>query len=69
MNTRIILTGILLLITATALTNCGSDTKITNTKEISVGQQLADLENAHQRGIITDGEYKKLKRALIKKNS
>lgn len=47
------------------LTGCGSTTKVTTTNEVSVGQQLSDLERARVQGIITDKEYLKLKKALI----
>jgi hypothetical protein len=37
------------------------------TSGISVGQQLQDLEKAHQAGTITDKEYKDLRKSIIKK--
>lgn len=59
---------LLALILPLALTHCGSETKVTNTSQISVGQQLSDLESTHQRGIISDSEYKRLKKVIIKNN-
>jgi hypothetical protein len=56
------------LILPFVLTHCGSDTRVTTNSQISVGQQLSDLENAHQRGIISDSEYKRLKKVIIRKN-
>lgn len=64
MKSQSILAGICLI----GLTHCGSTTKVTNTSQISVGQQLSDLENTHQRGIISDSEYKRLKKVIIKNN-
>lgn len=68
MNSRSIFSCILLASIALPLTGCGSSTKVTNTSQLSVGQQLNDLENARQRGIITDKEYAKLRKAIIKNN-
>ena len=50
-------------------TGCGS-TKVSthNNTNASVGQQLLDLEKAHNQGLITDKDYDKLKKAIIKKN-
>jgi hypothetical protein len=45
---------------------CGSTP--THQTEASVGQQLMDLEKAHREGIISDKEYEKLKKALVKKH-
>lgn len=68
MNSRTILSCILIATACCGLTGCGSSTKVTNTSQLSVGQQLNDLENARQRGIITDKEYAKLRKAIIKNN-
>jgi hypothetical protein len=68
MNPRSILTGLLLIVFSGSIISCGSSTKVTNTKETSVGQQLSDLDDAHQKGIVTDGEFKRLKKAIIKAN-
>ena len=46
---------------------CGS-TKVENQSNSSVGQQLMDLEKAHNQGIITDEEYEKMKKAIVKKH-
>jgi len=48
-------------------TGCGS-TKVESQTNSSVGQQLMDLEKAHDQGIITDKEYEKLKKAIVKKH-
>ena len=48
------------------LSSCGG-TKVTTTNEVSVGQQLSDLDRARSQGIIDEGEYKRLKKALIKR--
>lgn len=68
MNAKFILSSFLLITVSSALTGCGSSTKVTSTNERSVGQQLTDLSAAHQQGIISDREYEKLKKAIIKEN-
>jgi hypothetical protein len=50
-------------------TGCGSTKVSTQTNtNASVGQQLMDLQKAHDQGLINDKEYNKLKEAIIKKN-
>lgn len=68
MQLRSLLTCFLVISAAFGMTSCGSSTKVTNTAQLSVGQQLNDLENARQRGIITDKEYAKLRKAIIRNN-
>ena len=46
---------------------CVSHSKV-ETPSASVGQQLQDLEKAHQNGTINDKEYEQLRKAIIKKN-
>ena len=48
MNARSILTSVQLAGISASLTACGSGSKVTNTKETSVGQQLMDLQNARE---------------------
>jgi len=55
------------VILLTIHTGCGS-TKVESRTDSSVGQQLLDLEKAHDQGIITDKEYEKLKKNIVKKN-
>lgn len=55
-----------LVVAAGLLAGCGSTTKI-QTQE-SVGQQLLDLERSHRDGVITDKEYERLKKAIIRAN-
>lgn len=68
MKHALIIPGLILIFNALALTGCGTSTKVTSTNERSVGQQLTDLEQARQQGIITDREYNRLKKAIINKN-
>jgi len=67
MNFRNILSSSILILISASLTGCGG-TKVTSTNERSVGQQLTDLNDARQQGIIDDKEYARLKKAIISKN-
>lgn len=68
MNARSILSSVLLVAVSSSLTSCFSSSKVQSKNEASVGQQLTDLERAYQQGIITEKEYLKLKKAIIKNN-
>lgn len=67
MNIPSILAAVLIAATSLSLVGCGSTTKVTSTNEVSVGQQLTDLENARAQGIINESEYQRLRKALIKR--
>ena len=54
------------LIVAVATSGCISSSRINN--EASTGQQLQDLEKSYRDGILTQKEYERLKKALIRKN-
>ncbi len=68
MNSRSILSSVLLGVISSSLTSCFSSSKVLSKNEASVGQQLTDLEKARQQGIINEKEFAKLKNALIKNN-
>ena len=68
MHTRSILSSILLVAASCGLTSCFSSSKVLSKNEASVGQQLTDLDKARQQGIVTEKEYLKLKKAIIKNN-
>ncbi len=67
MSFRLMLSSLFLSAASLALTGCGSSTEFTSTQEVSVGQQLTDLQRAYSQGIITEKEYERLKKALIKR--
>ncbi|MES2921709.1 MAG: hypothetical protein V4819_09185 [Verrucomicrobiota bacterium] len=68
MNSRSILSSVLLVAISCSLTSCFSSSKVDTKNEATVGQQLTDLDKARQQGIITEKEYVKLKKAIISKN-
>ena len=45
-----------------------TSSKVTNTPTQGVGQQLIDLDRAYKEGIITESQYNKLKKEIIRKN-
>lgn len=69
MHLRTIISALCFSAFSASLTACGSSTPpVKTSSERSVGQQLTDLEQAHQQGIITAREYARLKKAIIKAN-
>ncbi len=46
---------------------CGGGGARVEQTSVSLGQQLEDLEAAHEKGIITEKEYNKAKKELLKK--
>lgn len=68
MNSRSILSAALLVAISCSLSSCFSSSKVNSKNEASVGQQLMDLDRSRQQGIITEKEYAKLKKAIIKNN-
>jgi outer membrane murein-binding lipoprotein Lpp len=54
-------------LTVSLLPGCVSSSKV-QSSSASVGQQLQDLEQSYKDGIITQKEYERLKKALIKQN-
>ena len=52
------------------LTGCGGRrAKVEVNQSASVGQQLMDLEQSYQKGIITQRQYEDLKKEIIRKNN
>ncbi len=45
-----------------------SSSKVNNTPTQGVGQQLIDLDRAFKEGIITEDQYNKLKKEIIRRN-
>jgi len=68
MTTRVVSTCILLAAGSLCLPSCISSSKLQSTNEASVGRQLTDLDNAYRQGVVTEKEYLKLRKAIIKKN-
>ena len=68
MNFRSILSFIVIAAFCGSLTSCFSSSKVDSKNEASVGKQLTDLDTAYKQGIITESEYQKLRKAIIKNN-
>jgi len=57
-----------LLIFSFVLVGCGgSKTEIKESPQTTLGQELMDLDKAHKEGIITDDEYEKKKKDIMKR--
>jgi len=57
-----------LVIISFVLAGCGgSKTEIQQSPQTTLGQELMDLDKAHNEGIITDDEYKKKKKEIMKR--
>jgi cytochrome c-type biogenesis protein CcmI len=48
------------------LQGCVSSSKV-QTVNVSLGQQLEDLKKAHENGTISDKEYERLRKDIMKK--
>jgi hypothetical protein len=47
---------------------CFSSSELQHKPQASVGQQLTDLDRAYREGIITEKEYQRLRKAIIRDN-
>ena len=56
----------LLIVTLLSLTGCGGD-KTTVTTTTTMGQELQDLDKSYKDGLINESEYKKAKKAILKR--
>ena len=59
---------VLTILTAGISSSCFSSSELQNKPQASVGQQLTDLDRAYREGIITEKEYQKLRKAIIRDN-
>ncbi|MEZ5569639.1 MAG: SHOCT domain-containing protein [Halioglobus sp.] len=58
--------GAVVLALALGLTACGSSTKTTVQNTDTQGQQLLDLKEAYDKGVISEKEYKRAKSKILK---
>ncbi len=58
--------GALVMALALALTGCGSSTETTVQNTETQGQQLMDLKEAYDKGVISEKEYKRTKEKILK---
>lgn len=59
---------VLTVLTAGFTSGCFSSSELQNKPQASVGQQLTDLDRAYREGIITEKEYERLRKAIIRDN-
>jgi len=57
---------IILLFSGVGFIGCGGGGAKVNAKQSTLGQELTDLDKAYKKGIITEKEYNKAKKDLLK---
>ena len=63
-------TIVIVIVFGLLLSGCGgggAETEIKQAPQTTLGQELLDLEKAHEKGVISDEEYEKLKKEVIKR--
>ena len=65
-NTRIRMFMLMLLVTF-SLTGCGGGGAKMEAKTTTTGQELLDLDKAYKAGLMTEKEYDKKKKEIMKK--
>lgn len=62
--------SLVLLAAVPSLSGCaGGGTQVESTTTTTLGQELEDLDAAHEKGIITDRQYDDAKKKLIQKHT
>jgi hypothetical protein len=59
----------ILLVVGFLVIGCGSSTKteVLQSPQTTLGQELMDLDKAHKEGIVSDEEYKKMKKEIMER--
>ena len=58
--------AIILLFSGVGFMGCGGGGAEVKTKQTTLGQELSDLDKAYKDGIITEEEYNKAKKDILK---
>jgi hypothetical protein len=64
-STRTVLFLIVLTSLATTLPGCRSSKAEVNTNNVTTGQALQDLEDAKNKGLVSEDEYKKERKKIL----
>lgn len=59
----VLLTGLLFF--SVVVSGCGGGGAEIQSTSTTLGQELMDLDKAHEQGVLTDKEYKKAKKRLL----
>lgn len=59
---------LLLIVTVATFSGCAMFNKGTYSKTTTIGQELIDLKTARDNDVLSDEEYKELKKEIIKNN-
>lgn len=65
MNRSTLCTLLALGLTTAALSGCGSNAKV-EARTTTVGQELQDLDDARNKGLITEAEYQQKRKEIMK---
>ena len=67
MKTRFLPLTSLALISAIGLAGCGGGDSTVQASSTTMGQELMDLDESRQKGLISDKEYDKAKKEILKR--
>lgn len=64
---RGLLGATLVMFAAFTVAGCGGGGATVQSSNTTIGQELSDLQTAYEKGIITEKEYNKAKKDILKK--
>lgn len=68
MKRFLVLVSVAIIVLSVGLTGCGKkQTTTVQTSNTTLGQELIDLQQAYEKGIISEKEYNDLKKKAMKK--
>lgn len=65
MRKKVVALFMLFIILGMLLVGCGGTTRVETQNNVTLGQQLIDLDKAYKDGVISEKEYKKAKEGLL----
>lgn len=66
---RIIIVVLFMAISLSGLSGCGGGGAEIRQQTTTLGQELKDLEGAYKQGLLTEKEYKKVRKQIIEKHT
>jgi ABC-type glycerol-3-phosphate transport system substrate-binding protein len=60
--------GLMLIVMAAALAGCGGSKATVQAHTTTVGQELQDLDDARNKGLLTEDEYQRKRRDIINRD-
>ena len=65
---RMVMGSVAALGLCTALCGCGSTNTVQTKPESSPGQQLMELDQAKEKGLVTEREYERMRKKIVREN-